>query len=193
MTKGLMTGIDSSTLPPRPKPLTASDRAEFDRSFNASLEAYREKVERIAQEEERIELAKQLHFVLYEDLMAVTQAAEGTPQTRSAYKSDMAKFREWCVENGLDFLPTTPEIAAHYIVHAALSTPPARLHRIWNAIQYFHEWHHGGRLPDDLIVKAALRFARRCYEEEMAKPEGDREPIPTEEPEPTNSGGSGIH
>src|SRR5262249_25766087 len=133
-------------------------------------------------EAERLDLAKSLRGILYQDLLFETDQAFADPAVLENYKSDFAKFKEYCLAEGFDWLPTSTEVVACYILHAAAhGMPPEQVGRSVNAIRVHHEFNESP-LPDDPYIRAAFHFIKRHSEEE--------ETTVVEEP-PTN--GSGVH
>jgi site-specific recombinase XerD len=111
-----------------------------------------------------------LHDILYDDIKAETDRAYGSETTRASYKSDFGKFKEWATEQGLPYLPTSPEVISHWLIEeAGAGMRPERLARCVNAIKFFHEWADKPCPTDDVLVRAALRWARRHWEEEQNK------------------------
>src|SRR5262249_21202736 len=113
--------------------------------------------------------------------------AYGSPETRANYKADFEKFKDYCVTEGFDWLPTSPEVVACYILNAAANgMRPEQVRRSVNAIRQHCEFNETP-LPDDPYIRAALRFVERNQEAEEAETE-TQEP---ETPKPTN--GAGPH
>jgi site-specific recombinase XerD len=67
----------------------------------------------------------------------VYQNAADASSTLRAYKADLANFKTWCLERGLDPMPSTPEIVGAYLADAgrgyALSTLRRRVAAIARA------------------------------------------------------------
>ena len=143
-----------------------------------------ERVSRIKLEISRAGMAQMLSDLLYDDIKAETDRAYGSKSTRESYTLDFNKFREWCIGEGLSYLPTSPEIVAHYVVaHGEMR--PERLARATSAIAYVHSWADLPYRSDDVLVKAAMRFVRRCHEQEQER----RTEAATQLPDAANGAG----
>jgi hypothetical protein len=148
-----------------------------------------ERGQRLAFEAQRVELAGILTDFLYNEIRLETDFAYGTENTRTCYKSDFKSFKEWCAENALPFLPTCPEVVAHFLIEAAAhGVRPKKLERTVAAIAFYHEWADKPFRSNDVLIRAALRWIRRALDRERAAKEEDKPP-----PEPAKANGSGLH
>lgn len=157
------------------------------------FKAIEDKRRQLESERTRVLLAEPLNTILYDDIVFETNRAFGTENTRANYKSDFQKYAEWCRDNKLPSLPTSPEVVAHYLIEMAKDHKPERLARSVAAIAYTHEW---SDLPwrDDVVIRAALRGARRCHEQAAAeKAEAQAESPVVEKTELTINGSGGSH
>jgi integrase len=68
----------------------------------------------------------------------VYQTAADASSTLLAYKADLANFKAWCVERGLDPMPSTPEIVGAYLADAGRGYALATLRRRVAAIARAH-------------------------------------------------------
>jgi len=101
--------------------------------------ASRERQQRLAFEAQRGELARMLQDVLHAEILFEVDRAFASNNTRSSYKSDFVRFRAWCVNEKLPYLPTSPEVLAHYIIEAAAGgLRLKRLERIVAAVAFIH-------------------------------------------------------
>jgi hypothetical protein len=128
-------------------------------------------------EQLRVDLAHQLRGVFDDELQAELEKLTGgglSANTLRSYKAMFSAFRDFCSAEKLPSLPTTPEVVAHYIVaKAAEDTSPRELERTVSAIKWAHVvadqsphrlFHGHTGNPDDVVVKAALAWARKCHE-----------------------------
>jgi hypothetical protein len=128
-------------------------------------------------EQFRTELAHYLGEILGDDLQDELAKLIGGGMSEStirAYKSEFTKFRDWCIGEKLPSLRTTPEVIAYYIVHQTGEGVRVKdLERAVSAIRWMHTVYdnaghalshgHTGD-PEDVLVKAALKWARKCHE-----------------------------
>jgi hypothetical protein len=177
--------IDRALSEPRLPRLTPEERVAGDQYVKDAIKEKGAKQERAQQ---RIELAKIISTLCYDELIAETGKAAGTESTRQTYRNDFNRIESWCRDQHLPALPTSPEVLAFFIITQAQEFRPERLQRVISAIKYFHNWAEQPLADDDVQVKAALRFVRRCAEEQR---ELDKENPTKLEPEPQNINGSG--
>jgi hypothetical protein len=190
--RGILGDARDLKVSPRPFGYKPEVSPPFD-SAHPVFKAIEEKRRRLEFEHTRVLLGEPLNVILYDDIVFETNRAFCSEETRATYRSDFNKFQEWCRENKLSSLPTSPEIVAHFLIEMALEHPPERLGRIVGAIAYTHEW---SDLPwrDDVVVKAALRWAKRCYEQEAAKrAEQPTDAVIENTKEPSLHGSGGAH
>jgi hypothetical protein len=136
--------------------------------------AYREQNEFAYQ---RAELSQQISDILEADIQVECERAFGTGETRERYKRDFRRFQEFCKAEKLPALPTSPEAVAYFILaRAGQGDAPHALARMVSAIKFVHGLDDKGWSFDDVMIRAALRFVRRHWDEEAAngapKPNG---------------------
>jgi hypothetical protein len=102
--------------------------------------------------------------------------------TMRAYRSEWTKFQTWCVEQKLPSLRTCPEVVAFYVVTLTAGGAKTKdTERAVSAIKWMHRVRdnaghaalsagHTGDL-DGVLVKAALRWARKVETEKKTSPE----------------------
>jgi len=98
------------------------------------------------------------------DLKAVRGyvAASLAPNTRRAYRSSLAAFREWCESENVDPLPASPEsVAAFLAAEADAGLKPATLGQRMAAIRWAHEAAGQESPTKAKLVTAALKGIRR--------------------------------
>jgi site-specific recombinase XerD len=84
------------------------------------------------------------------------------PATRTAYRSDFAAFRLWCLARGVAALPATPETVAAYLAHEAESgRAAATITRRCAAIRHAHKLADFEPPTNSEALKATLRGIRR--------------------------------
>jgi hypothetical protein len=136
----------------RPDP---KEEAAYDAKVK---EALREKVARLEFETTKVELAKIVSSICYQELIEETNRDFGTESTRSTYKSDFGNFKAWCADQQLPSLPTSPEILAIYLItRASEGGKPDRLARMVSSVRYIHAWSNLAIDADDVIVRATMR------------------------------------
>ena len=177
--------INRALSEPRLPRLTPEESAAGDRYVK---DAIKEKGAKLERAQQRVELAKIISTLCYDELIAETNKVAGTESTRQTYRNDFNRFESWCRAQQLPALPTNPEVLAFFIITQAQELRPERLQRVVSAIKYFHNWAEQPLADDDVQVKAAFRFVRRCAEEQR---ELDKENPTKPEPEPQNINGSG--
>jgi hypothetical protein len=115
----------------RPDP---KEEAAYDAKVKESL---REKVARLEFETTKVELAKIVTSICYQELIEETNRDFGTDATRSTYRSDFGNFQAWCAEQQLPSLPTAPEVLAIYLItRANEGAKPDRLARMVSSVRY---------------------------------------------------------
>jgi hypothetical protein len=136
--------------------------ADLHEPSDPLIVSIKERGQRVAFEAQRVELAKMLNDILHDEILFETERAFGTDNTRTSYKSDFSKFRSWTAEEGLPCLPTSPEVVAHFIIEAAADGLRIKaLERTVSAIRFIHELKDAPFRSDDVLIRAALRWARR--------------------------------
>jgi Phage integrase, N-terminal SAM-like domain len=84
------------------------------------------------------------------------------PATRSAYRSDFARFQAFCISRGVASLPATPETVAAYLASEAESgLKPSTVSRRCAAIRCAHQLAGHEPPTNSEAVKATLRGIRR--------------------------------
>jgi len=84
------------------------------------------------------------------------------PNTRRAYRSSLAAFREWCEAAKVDALPASPEtVAAFLAAEADAGLKPATLGQRMAAIRWAHEAAGFESPTKSKLVSAALKGIRR--------------------------------
>jgi hypothetical protein len=139
---------------------TPQERQKDEQAF---LRIVDERIKHLSLEHQRAALGQMLTDLLYEDIKYETNRAFGTQTTRDTYTNDFNRFKSWCLDEGLPYLPTSPEIVAHWIM-SNTEMQPARLVRTTNAIAYMHMVADKPYRDGDVLVKAALRWKRRHAE-----------------------------
>jgi hypothetical protein len=151
-------------------------------------------------EQFRTELAHYLNDILGDDLQDELAKLVGDGMSEStirSYKSEFTKFRDWCIGEKLPSLRSTPEVIAYYVVaRTGEGVRPKDLERAVSAIRWMHTVYdnaghalsHGCGNPEDVLVKAALRWARKCHENNKKTSSHDEEQ-PTQEMKGTNGHG----
>jgi hypothetical protein len=145
--------------------------------------AINERMQRLASAGQRVELAKMLNDILYDDVVFETNRAFGTEGTRATYKSLWTRFCAWCEEAGLSALPADPETVCHFLIEETPNSRPEQLVKMTSAIRFYHEWADKPYSGDDVLIRAALRRARRLYEQQRDQ-DNQTEPEPPANPEP---------
>jgi hypothetical protein len=129
-----------------------------------------EKIKQMALAETRCKLANVLMEILYDDICAETAAQQGTESTHKTYRSDFGRFQRWASQNDLPALPSNAETVAHYILSEAKTNGrPEGLQRSIQAIAFTHKWADQPFDPNDVLIKAVMRFVKRSWEEELEK------------------------
>jgi len=98
------------------------------------------------------------------DLKAVRGYVDASlaPNTRRAYRSSLAAFREWCESENVDPLPASPEtVAAFLAAEADAGLKPATLGQRMAAIRWAHEAAGFEAPTKSKLVSAALKGIRR--------------------------------
>jgi hypothetical protein len=141
----------------------------------------------------RVHLASAITSTLYDDMVAVADEAFGTESTRKTYKSDFNRYARWCEEQHLPSLPTAPEVTAHFLLHLGKTVKPGGIDRMIQAIAYHHRWARQPFDPDDEIIRATVRFLRRCHQEAKSEGSAAATPLPVEREQISTNGQGGPH
>jgi hypothetical protein len=169
----------------RSPPPRVESAAEFAKRCKTDpmLSALVERQERLARDEQRVQLANTLNSILAADLAHEMKRAHGTDSTRQSYRTDFRRYQKWCAGEGLAAFPAAPETIAAYLLHLAADVRPERLNRAVAVIKYYHEQ---ADVPfhDGIEIRAVLRFVKRCHEQQK---EIDRKAAVTAMPEPVTN------
>lgn len=86
-----------------------------------------------------------------------------SPATRKAYASDLRIFADWCQANGIESVPTKPEVVAMFLSHQAKAgISPSTLTRRTAAIRFAHEAQGHDTPTGSKLVSATLKGIRRA-------------------------------
>jgi len=112
-----------------------------------------------------------LEAVLAEELKS--ECEDHSAETKRQYALDIRRFKRWCVEGGLPYLPARPEAVATFLLEIAGGggKPPAlrSLIRMASAIAYLHKLGQAQNPCDDVLVRAALSWIRKRHAEANAE------------------------
>ena len=127
--------------------------------------------------------------ILYDDFIEEDRCTRPTKAIQRAYRSAFLRYKDFCVDQDLPYLPAQPEIVSHYLIHLGCESKQlASLKRAINAIKFFSQQAGMPFEADDILIRATFRWITRRYEE--MKNEGP--PIALAD-EPTINGQGGPH
>jgi hypothetical protein len=132
------------------------DGAEIDRQL---AEERRREQEAAARERELQAQYDSIDAHLAPLLKAELEAETATERVTSRIKKDFAKFRSYCQENALPFLPADARPVAEWL-GSQIESGAAHVSRLARAVSVVHT---SVGLPDpttDILVRAVLRLAR---------------------------------
>jgi hypothetical protein len=82
-------------------------------------------------------------------------------------------------------LPADPETVCHFLIEETPNSRPEQLAKFCAAIRFYHEWADKPYRGDDVLIRAALRRAKRLYEQQREQDE-QAETTTTQPPSATN-------
>jgi hypothetical protein len=153
-------------------PIAQAERALRARREQESERRQSEAAERAAAKER--ETIDALEYILGDALRA-EMADAYAESTRRVYRSDVKRFKKWCIEEAVPYLPASPPDVAAFLLDMAgggETMPPWRaLVRMRTAIGYLHQVGQFANPCDDIWVRATMRWLRSRYNEMKAAQE----------------------
>lgn len=140
--------------------ILGGDRAEIARGV-AEMERKQAAAERLAAEqalkEQEIEWA--LSQTLGSELAAEIESQKLDAKTLKRYSEDFAVFRKYCEDNGLPYLPASPQVTALFLGEHGVKGIK-HFNRLRNAIACAHRMAGFPDPTDDLLVLAVGRLLK---------------------------------